>query len=383
MRMSMRLSSLLILLAFCFVTMYYSIGRGESTKKDQPNRLRKLYFIPQHELIVGIDRPLPDGCIRLWSTNDGKLKEVIHLGENDWTDSLAISNVGDLMVAGLLSNKIGCYSLKEEKWLWKTEWVGKATVGNVMRFTPDDRGVVVVGFKNIVIYGARNGAILHRQEDSSGFSGGYPEYRTRHHAISPSARYAAFWQGNLEHDEGWWSSKNIWVVVRDIEEGKTIAKQGEIQSKYKNCSAAFTPDEKNLVLGSMDGCVRIWSIADQKVNREWQAFRNDNPTPFEKNPAPNFINCVIFSFDGRYLATMGLEAKTGFAIKIWDFPTSKLLYEFVNVISSSLGMCSGYPMAFSPDGKYFAFEQQGNLCLYDTQTWQEKWCVPTSTEGKD
>ena len=72
---------------------------------------------------------------------------------------------------------------------------------------------------------------------------------------------------------------------------------------------------------------------------------------------------------------MGLGAKTGFAIKIWDYSTNKLLHEFVNVISSNLGMGSGYPMAFSLDGKHFALEQQGKLCLYDTQTWQEKWCV--------
>jgi hypothetical protein len=29
-------------------------------------------------------------------------------------------------------------------------------------------------------------------------------------------------------------------------------------------------------------------------------------------------------------------------------------------------------MAFSPDKKYFTFEQQGQLSLCDTQNWQEK-----------
>lgn len=382
MRIGIRISSMLILLAICFVTMNYSVGKGESTKQGRSNRLAKLYFIPQHELIVGTDRPFPNGALRFWSINDGKLKEVIHLGEDDRADSLALSNDGNLMVAGLLSNKIGCYSLKEEKWLWKIKWIEKGIVGNVMRFTADDLWVVVVGFKNIVIYDARTGAIIRRQEDFAGFSSGFPEYRTRINGISPSARYAAFWQGNLEHDEGWWSSKNIWVVVRDIEEGKTTAKQGKIQSKYKNCSAVFTPDEKNLVLGSMNGYVRVWSITEQKVIREWQAFWNDKPTPFERDPAPNCIFSVIFSFDGRYLATMGFEAKAGFVIRIWDYRTNRLLHEIVHVCDS-LAMLAGYPMGFSADGRYFALEQQGKLCLYDTQTWQEKWCVTTSTEGKD
>lgn len=251
----------------------------------------------------------------------------------------------------------------------------KGIVGNAMRFTPDDRKVVVVGFKKIVTYDAETGAILQTQEDSKGFCGGFPEYNTRNIAVSPSARYAAFFQGNLEHDEGWWSSKNIWVVVWDIETKKIIAKQGKIQEKYKNCSAVFTRDDNNLVFGSMDGYVRVWSLKEQRISREWQAIWDDKRSPFEKNPAPNNINSMLFSHEGQYLATMGFDIKSRFAIKIREYSSNKFIHEFTEVISSSLGMCSGYPMAFSPDGKYFAFEQQGQLCLYDTQSWQEKWCV--------
>jgi WD40 repeat protein len=379
-----KISSLLILFAFCFVTINSPVGNGESLKRDRLNRLKKIYFIPRHELIVGGCESEPNGSIRFWKLSNGELKEVLDLGKNKWADALAISSDGGYIVASLIGAvEIGCYSLIDKEWLWKVKWVEEGVVGNAVRFAPNDRKVVVVGVRNIVTYDAKTGGILKRQEDSYGFSAGFPEYRTRFSTISPSARYAAFWQGHLEHDEGWWSSKNIWVVVRDIEEGRTIAKQGKIQSKYKNCSAIFTPDEKNVVLGSMDGRVRVWSIADQKVNREWQAFWNDNPIPFEKNPAPNLINSMIVSNDCRYFATMGFDIKSGFTIKIWDYATNNLLHEFVKVISSSLGMGSGYPMVFSPDGKYFAFERQGNLCLYDTQTWQEKWCVPSWPEGKD
>ena len=184
-----------------------------------------------------------------------------------------------------------------------------------------------------------------------------------------------FRQGNLQHDEGWWSSGNIWVVVRHIEGKKIIAKQGNIQEKYKNCSALFTPDEKNLVLGSMDGHVRIWSITEQKVIRGWKAYAADAPVTFRNSPAPYFISSMVFSHDGQYLATLGFDIKSRFAIRIWEYSTNKLIREFPEVISLGLSMCSEYPMACSPDGKYFAFEQQGKLCLYDTQTWEEKWCV--------
>jgi len=125
----------------------------------------------------------------------------------------------------------------------------------------------------------------------------------------------------------------------------------------------------------MDGYVRVWSIAKERISKEWQAFRDEKRIPFDKSPAPNHINCMVFSRDAQYLATMGFDTKSRFAIKVWEYSTNKLIHEFSEVISSSLGMCSGYPMAFSPDGKYFAFEQQGQLCLYNTRDWREKWRV--------
>jgi len=374
---------IICLLIFLIVTMNYSASEGENMKQNRPNKLKKLYFVPQHGLIAAACNSLPNGSIRLWSINDGKLGEIIDLKKREWADSLAISNDGKLVAAALLGTKeIGCYSLKEKKWVWRRKSMEKGIAGDVMQFTLDDRKLVVVGFRNIVIYDTGTGAVLQKQEDSTGFSSGFPEYRTRINGISPSARYAAFWQGILEHDEGRWSSKNIWVSIRDIETGKTIAKQGKIQDKYKNCSATFTPDEKNLLLGSMDGYVRVWSIAEQKVIKEWKAYWHDDRSSFEENPAPNEIDSMTFSPDGRYLSTMG-HLKGGSAVRIWDYTANKLTHEFNDVISSSLPMCSGYPTAFSLDGKYFALEQQGKLCLYDTQTWKEKWCVPTSIEGKD
>jgi hypothetical protein len=72
----------------------------------------------------------------------------------------------------------------------------------------------------------------------------------------------------------------------------------------------------------------------------------------------------------------------GFSIKVWDYATNRQAHEFRDVNPSHM-MCSGYPMAFSPDGKYFAFERQGKLCLYETETWQEKWCVSSSAGTKD
>jgi WD40 repeat protein len=373
---------LLILCVFCS-KIGWPLTEGQSMKQKRYNALKRLCFIPQRDLIVGTCSSEPNGSVRFWSIDQGNLKEVFDLGRGEWASSLAVSNGGDLIAIALLrENETGCYSLKERKWLWKVNWVEKATVGNAMRFTPDDRKLVVVGFRNIVTYDARTGAVFQNQEDSRGFSGGFPNYRAEIAALSPSARYAAIWLGNPEaHDETWWSLRNIWVLVRDIEIGKTIAKQGKVQERYKNCSAVFTPDEKNLLLGSMDGYVRVWSIGDQKVIRGWKAYWDDESGGFGKDVNHRFIQAMTFSSDGRYLATLGL-LRGRLIIRIWEPSSGKLIHQLPDVGNLPSAMCSGYPMAFTPDGKYFALEQQGNLCLYETQTWGEKWCVPSWPEDK-
>lgn len=382
MRKGINIICLLVLSVFCFISICYSQSQSKDMKQKKPNRLKKLYFVPKLDIIVGICSSEPNGTIRFWAIDDGKLRDVLDLGKGEWASSLSVSNDGSSIAIALLDkSEIGCYSLAERKWLWKTKWVEKGLVDNPMGFAPNDQKLLVVGFRNIVTYDSKTGSILQMQEDSKGFSSGFPNYRTRNNTISPSTRYAAFWQGYLEHDETWWSSRNIWVLVRDIEAGKVVAKQGKIQKKYKNCSAVFTPDENYLVLGSMDGYIRVWSITGQKVIGGWRAYWHEGASTFEENPAPNEIGSIIFSPAGKYLATMGrLKGKS--AVRIWNYATYKLIHEFDNVISSPLPMCFGYPMAFSPDGKYFALEQQGNLCLYDTQTWQEKWCVPSLEESK-
>jgi hypothetical protein len=35
-----------------------------------------------------------------------------------------------------------------------------------------------------------------------------------------------------------------------------------------------------------------------------------------------------------------------------------------------------YPMAFSPDSKYFVYKRNGHLNLYETDTWNHLWDVP-------
>jgi len=376
-----RISWLLIWFAIFYVA---TICLSIQESKAGVQRFKRVAFVPQKDEIVALSSSEENGVLLVWSI-DGTIKQRFDFEKGVWGASMAVSNKGDSVVLGLFGygrRDLMCYSLVEKSPVWTVgieRGLGLISTSPIS-FTTDDNRVVVVGFKNIIIFNSKSGAIVERQENSEAFSFGLPKYRTRIDRISHTGRYAAFFQGNLEHDEP--MKNNVWITVYDIEKKKLVAKQAYVQKGFKNCSADFTRDERNLVLGSMDGVVRVWSIPDQKVVRQWNAYENIKAPTFRQRPFSNFIDSVILSPDGRLLVTIGLNAgDVGFSIRIWEYATGRKVHEFFGVFSNT--MCSGYPMAFSPDGKYFAFEQQGKLCLYETETWGEKWCVPSSVGAKD
>ncbi len=371
-----RISWLLIWFAiFCLATICLS---GQESKAGV-QRLERVAFIAQKDEILVLSSSEENGALLVWSI-DGTIKQRFDFQKGVWGKSMAVSNKGSSVVLSLFGSgkrDLICYSLVEKSPVWAVRAIEKGLGGSSISFTSDDSRVVVVGFKNIGIFDSESGAIV---EDSGALSFGLPKYSTRLDRLSRTGRYAAFFQGILEHDEP--MKNNVWITVYDVEKKKLVAKQAYVQEGFKNCSADFTPDERNLVLGSMNGVVRVWSIPDQKVVRQWNAYENIKAPTFRQRPFSNFIDSVILSPDGRLLATIGLNAgDVGFSIRIWEYATGRRVHEFFGVFSNT--MCSGYPMAFSPDGKYFAFEQQGKLCLYDTQTWEERWCVPSWSEGRE
>ena len=298
-----------------------------------------------------------------WSTEDGKLREVIKIPEPpDYkfsdsfylVDTVTISHDGRLVAVSFIHTRgVGCYSLKDKKWLWTVKWLnGERHSPEELRFTPDDKKIIAVGEKNTAIYDANTGDILERQTEPLN------KYIRMIDAItgavlSPSGRYLAAWQRPAVYGmlRRLFANKNI--TVWDIKENKFVAKW--TKPKQRLFSAVFTPDEKYIVLSSDEGFLSEWSIPEQKLVREWKV-----PGRAE----------LTFSPNGRFLATTGVG---GGNVRVYDYLSREPAHEFLRV---------GIPIAFSPDSKYFALEKNGYLCLYETETWKEKWCVPSCPEGK-
>jgi RNA polymerase sigma factor (sigma-70 family) len=144
-------------------------------------------------------------------------------------------------------------------------------------------------------------------------------------------------------------------------------------------SVAFSPDGKILASGSGArnprspklGCeVKLWDV---QAGKEKQTLKGHTGT----------VMCVVFSPDGKTLASGGLEDK---AIKLWDVATGK---EQATLNSSDQVVS----VAFSPNGKTLASGTWDNTVrLWDVATGKEQavlkghagivWSVAYSPDGK-
>lgn len=370
---------LVSIVVLCFFVIDVSESREGATEEEQMNRLSHLSFAPKSSGLVGICHSKPKGrSICLWSMTEGKSSDLVQLNKDEAADSMTVSSDGSLLAVTFHDvfkyrhegKSIGCYSIKDNKWLWKAKWVEKALYSKV-EFTPDNGKLIAVGYENLIVYDATTGKTLERQTEP--FDGYIASYDSPiRSAISPNGRYIGIWQETSKaRAESWWRRNGSkWATIWDSDKNTMTGRWESHQTGA--CSAAFTPDEKHILFASMDGYVRVWSIATQKMVKEWKAYLRNDP---DSNKM--LSGTIVVSPDNHYIATFG-GSDNSRSIRIWSYPDGNLLHEVDDVakaVALTVDGCAIYPMAFSPDVKYFAFEKQGRLCLYDMQTWQEKWCT--------
>lgn len=326
--------------------------------------VKGLVFLPDNKTLVEAGFDGQEGAIRFWSVETGSVVYSERLGWSERVNAMAGSGDGDYIAVSFFgADDIGCYSVKEKKWIWRAKWKDKSTSSVVISFSSDNQRLIVVGRKYIVEYAVKSGIIIKQLHDEGAFTAPYAStYRLA--GISSSGKYAAFWKGYPEHHEMFPAllPKTKWIVVWDLQQEKIIADWKQRFVKNENCSAAFTPDEKYLFLGSMDGVMRKWSIEKKENVDEWKPFLSR-------------IETVMFSSKGRFLAMDGSDASTsgGPGVKIRDMTINKDVHVFRNV-GGNRSVCEPYPMAFSKDESLVALKQENNLCLYETSHWNNKWC---------
>jgi WD40 repeat protein len=338
---------------------------GTEVVYDRMNRLSYLTFIPKTLQLASHCGSEPEGSIRFWSLETGKLDEVIPLGKKQYARPVAVNQEGSMMAVHLLNDGLDCYSIRENKWLWKTKLSWFRDSPEKIAFTADDGKIIAAGVRNIVVFNSKDGTVLRKEKKPLN---DYPNLYHIHKRVflSPSSRYLIVWLEfpiGIEGRRWTHSVVNKWVTIWDIEKKSAV---GHWEKPEQGLwSAAFAHDDKEILFGSKDGYIWVWSVEEQRVVEKWKAYSLE-------------VGSLIVSPDNQYVASHGADFGGGGA-KVWQYPTRKLVHEFKNIAFNPV---EPYPMAFTSDGKYFAIEKVGRLCLYDTQTWEEKWCVLSWPEDK-
>jgi WD40 repeat protein len=318
--------------------------------------------------LSGEDRTV-SGNIGLLSVADGSFEGILKFPALETVKYMDVSQNGKLLAVWLFNanqkghpDALGCYSLAQKKWMWRKTWIppSKGDVPDWVKFSQDGQRITIGSVWSIISLDSSTGETVNEKR---GLLKDYPlvGHALRPYYISPSGRYFVIWQ---EKPISWHNVIgglfiNRWVTVWDLDAGEVIARWRK--PKYRNIFAAFSPDEKTVVMGSEGGYLRVWAIESQKLTKEWKV-----------KEAPS-ISSLLFSPDGRYLAVSFLS---GGDLKVFDDLNETLIKDFKGAgYGSSLTLGRQDPMAFSQDGYYFAFLDKGKICLYSTSAWKQQWCV--------
>jgi RNA polymerase sigma factor (sigma-70 family) len=220
-----------------------------------------------------------------------------------------------------------------------------------LAFRPDGRTLVSISYQTLIVSAADNGKELARFHGATG-SVSPPPF-----ALAPDGRtVAAMDSGFFDAKPG---PKNI-VRIWDTLTGKELHRWPEDESWTL---LALSADGNKVVTapsyGGQDTAFRVRDAAAGKlllaVKEKWEEWGS------RRNRIPRRTNRVVFSADGRFLATAGSNVPS----RLREAATGRLLWEdpLHNV----------EVLAFSPDSKLLALPgAEGSIRLLDVRTGKER-----------
>jgi WD40 repeat protein len=205
---------------------------------------------------------------------------------------------------------------------------------------PDGNTVVSGGYDGVRVWDASTGRQLRRLGEGQGASG--------YAVVSPDGQTVAL----SNYQDG---KIHLWHVATGKELGSL-----DVGKEVYVGGLAFAPDGKTLASTSYDGAIRVWDVGTRTELRRMAGEQKG-------------ASCVVFSPDGKVLATASGDASGDHTIRLWDAASAKELHHM------DLHPSSAFDLAFSPDGKILASvggrpgvqNDSGDVQLWDVATGKE------------
>jgi RNA polymerase sigma factor (sigma-70 family) len=272
--------------------------------------IESLSFLPDGKTLASGGT---DATVRLADPRTGKQLQRFDV-DGEWVRSLAFSPDGRTFVTAHYANR---FALRDTA----TGAVRHTFVGHTngvisVAFSPNGR-LIASGSqdKTARLWETETGKEIHA------FTGHQAEVAAL--AFSPDGKMLAIGEG----------FRGQAISLREVKTGKLLRRFAA--HDHALASIAFTPDGATVVSGSVDGTIRIWSVATGKELRRMEVRQPQGLHGF---------NCIALSPDGKFVASAGQDR----AIRIWEIATG------AEVLCYRGHLGEAYAIAFSPDGRTVA-----------------------------
>ncbi|KUN98490.1 hypothetical protein AQJ67_27520 [Streptomyces caeruleatus] len=360
-------------------------GKARRTIKGGGN-VKVLKYSPNGKtLAIGSD----DGSVRLWDTVSGEVRATLK-GHTSEVDSMVFSPDGKTLATTSEGGEVRLWDMTahESRHVLRSD-----QFVNSLTFSPDGR-TLATGTMEELYNPQPNVGIT---DDLWDVTSGKPPY-TLADPIDPldpfdnhsgSDWYLAAFSPDrktLATDD-----RNGAVRLWDATSGRPLYKTADYDSLD---FMIFSPDGKTLAFGDDAGTVRLWDTASRQTRASfhsdnasaaWVAFSPDGKSLGVVSESEDDLRIwdvatgksrftlkdavegtMMFSPDGKTLATGDGDGDGDGTVKLWDMTTGKSRH----LVTDPLGLNS---MAFSPDGEIIAIGgEDGTVRLWDAASGQSR-----------
>lgn len=384
-------------LLVCASVMSYSM----SGPLDDSNKLccsSFLSFLPDNTGLVSLvdyhrrnsyDTTQGTYAVRMLSTIDGHISRELPLPRNvGGVYAFNVSHDGLHFV--LLSSPpfvktplvLRMYSLTDGQLIWERQWYGEAPCLR-LAYIHDNARINCVSPDLTVILNSADGSLVQKSNAIASLDGMKGD--NLEDDLSENGSYVAIWRSGILTNNGgaddmWFAPRDyVWYGLRwlftlgsvhkyinvwDIN-ADTLLCKFQVPYPAEGGTPAFTADEKEILVGPIEGKCRVYSLRDKNMNRE---FVPDSSVLPKAHPEPPGMFYKVVSPDKSSFAALVANSE----VLLSSYENGHLLNRIKRAQICFPGNC--YAMAFSSDGSHFAVLTVGNkLDFYDMKANKRLW----------